>query len=105
LSSSLPHGHDPVSRIFIHEVRGGRVKTPDPRVVCAGSFLVHALVLRAAGKITARALDAVRRDLIAVGRSAQDIAVLVEEAVSRHGVPRTVADELLPGAGSADPAR
>ena len=70
-------------------------------MVVARSFLIHALVLRGLGKITATALDAVRRDVQARGLSAQDAAVLVEEAVARYGVDKSVADEVYAGLTAA----
>jgi hypothetical protein len=92
ISSSLSVSADPVAQVFIHEVRGGRVERADPRVYAAGSFFQHALVLRALGKLTDRALDAVQHDVRQTGTSAQQVAVMIEDAVARHGVPRAVAD-------------
>jgi hypothetical protein len=59
LADALPVELDPVARVFIHEVRGGRAVSNDARVLVAPSFLEHARALRALGKIRDTDVDAV----------------------------------------------
>lgn len=90
LADTIPVGPDPVLRVFIHEIRGHPgIGSPsafsrDERVVKAPSFLEHALVLRAMGRIRARDLRAVRDDVV---RAGVDTAPLLADARDRLGVP------------------
>jgi hypothetical protein len=63
IADALPVTADPVTGIFIHEVRGGRLRSADPRVRTAASYLAHARVLLELGKIRARDVEAVRVDI------------------------------------------
>lgn len=64
LASGLPPGAlDPVVNVFIREVRGGRVPSPDPRVRTSPSFLDHARTLLALGKLGSAAVEAVRSEV------------------------------------------
>lgn len=65
IADTLPIEPDPVERVFIHEVRGGRVRSSDPRVLAAPTFLEHARVLHTLGKIRAGDVDAVALEVAA----------------------------------------
>lgn len=67
LADALPVEADPVAQVFIHEVKGGRVRSSDPRVHVAPGFLDHARVLRALGKIRDVDVAAVEDDVRAGG--------------------------------------
>jgi hypothetical protein len=94
LSSSLAMGRDPVERIFLHEVRGRAPSVHDPRVVRSKSFLHHAVVLFAMGRVRRACVEAVRADVMARGVSRQDAATFVQDAVSRFSLPKQVGDTL-----------
>lgn len=68
LADTLAIEPDPVERVFIHEVKGGRIKTSDPRVLAAPTFLEHARALRALGKIRDVDVDAVALEVSARAR-------------------------------------
>src|SRR5688572_33207732 len=59
LADTVPIGVDPVERVFIREVRGGRIKSSDPRVAVAPSYLDVARVLQGLGRIRAEGLERV----------------------------------------------
>lgn len=64
LAADLPTGApDPVLDVFIHQVRGGKAVSQDPRVRSSPSFLDHAETLRTLGKLRAEAVEAVRADV------------------------------------------
>jgi hypothetical protein len=69
IADTIPVESDPVQRVFIHEVRGGRIKSSDPRVLAAPNFLEHARVLRDLGKIRQSDVDAVALEVAARGRA------------------------------------
>lgn len=54
---------DPVRHVFLHQVRGGPVRTSDPRVHIAPSFLAHARMLCSLGKLRDEHVEAVRADI------------------------------------------
>ena len=66
----------------------------DPRVVRSRSFLQHAVVLYAMGRVRRACVEAVRADVMSRGVSRQDAAVFVQDAVSRFGLAQGVADTL-----------
>ncbi|HEY4221801.1 MAG TPA: hypothetical protein VGO62_10665 [Myxococcota bacterium] len=51
LADALPRESDPVAHVFIHEVRGHRIHSTDPRVHAARDFADHARTLLALGKL------------------------------------------------------
>ena len=59
LAAALAVEPDPLAHVFIHEVKGGRIRTTDPRVHVAPSFDDHARTLLALGKIRAADCEAV----------------------------------------------
>lgn len=67
LADTLPIEADPVERIYIHEVKGGRITSSDPRVLAAPTFLAHAQALRARNKIRDSDVDAVAAEVNARG--------------------------------------
>jgi hypothetical protein len=52
-----------VESVFIHQVRGGKAGSGDPRVRAAASFLDHAETLLGLGKLRAEAVEAVRLEV------------------------------------------
>lgn len=69
IADTLPLESDPVARVFIHEVRGGRITSKDARVLAAPNFLEHARVLRDLGKVRDVDVDAVALEVAARGRA------------------------------------
>lgn len=67
LADALAVGEDPVAHVFIHEVKGGRVRSADPRVHVSPTFLEHARVLLRLGKIRPEHVAAVEDDVRAGG--------------------------------------
>jgi hypothetical protein len=63
LADALAVVDDPVEHVFIHEVRGGRLSSSDPRVHVSPSFLDHARTLFSLGKIRHEDVEAVRADV------------------------------------------
>lgn len=100
LADATPIVPDPVERVFIHEVRGhprlGSTSafSRDPRVIKAPSFLEHALVLRALGRIRASDVRAVMDDVV---RAGVDTAPLLADARDRLAVPAEILAELQRG--------
>ena len=100
LADATPIVPDPVTRVFIHEVKGhpqlGSTSafSRDPRVVKAPSFLAHALVLRSMGRIRKQDLCAVMDDVV---RAGVDTAPLLTDARDRLGVPDKILGELASG--------
>jgi hypothetical protein len=62
LADALAIEGDPVGHVFIHEVRGNRIRSTDPRVHVARTFAEHARTLRALGKIRDVDVDNVAAD-------------------------------------------
>ena len=96
LADATPIVPDPVVRVFIHEIRGhpgigsASAFSRDARVVKSQSFLEHALVLCAMGRIRRADVRAVADDVM---RAGVDVAPLLADARDRLGVPT----ELLQG--------